>query len=60
MTTTTTAPAGDLILQATGQVKILRLALTHLSDSGSIDFSFIEHCHEIEDKLKRVYELTEG
>jgi hypothetical protein len=37
MTTSTTAPAGDLILQATGQVKILRLALTHLSDSGSID-----------------------
>ncbi|CCI27813.1 hypothetical protein [Microcystis aeruginosa] len=50
----TTHNTSDLILQATGQVKILRLALTHLSDSGSIDFSFIEHCHEIEDKLKRV------
>lgn len=60
MTTTTTTNTADLILEITGQIKVLRLALAHLSDTGAIDFAFIEHIYAIEDKLKKAYEIEEG
>ena len=56
---TTSTNTASLILEITGQITILRLALAHLSDTGCLDFAFIEHIYAIEDKLKRAIELTE-